>query len=121
MILFLLGYGQISSNLFPLRWSNAFFSVDKNISILALNPIQNLFDTVNAARGTRPDIEATRESYPRVAAWLRVPNPDPQKLDFMRTVPGTPAERGWVRGAMPRRGGSFPGWLRCPGGSPAPR
>lgn len=43
--------------------------------------------------GTRPDIEATRESYPRVAAWLRVPNPDPQKLDFMRTVPGTPAER----------------------------
>lgn len=93
VILFLLGYGQISSNLFPLRWSNAFFSVDKNISILALNPIQNLFDTVNAARGTRPDIEATRESYPRVAAWLRVPNPDPQKLDFMRTVPGTPAER----------------------------
>ena len=87
VILFLLGYGQISSNLFPLRWSNAFFSVDKNISILALNPIQNLFDTVNAARGTRPDIEATRESYPRVAAWLRVPNPDPQKLDFMRTVP----------------------------------
>lgn len=50
-ILFLLGYGQISSNLFPLRWSNAFFSVDKNISILALNPIQNLFDTVNAAPG----------------------------------------------------------------------
>ena len=39
------------------------------------------------------DIEATRESYPRIAAWLRVPNPDPQKLDFMRTVPGTPAER----------------------------
>ena len=92
-ILFLLGYGQISSNLFPLRWSNAFFSVDKNISILALNPIQNLFDTVNAAQGTRPNIEATRESYPRVAAWLRVPNPDPQKLNFMRTAHGTPAER----------------------------
>ena len=88
-ILFLLGYGQISSNLFPLRWSNAFFSVDKNISILALNPIQNLFDTVNAAQGTRPNIEATRESYPRVAAWLRVPNPDPQKLNFMRTAHGT--------------------------------
>lgn len=92
-ILFLLGYGQISSNLFPLRWSNAFFSVDKNISILALNPIQNLFDTVNAAQGTRPNIEATRESYPRVAAWLRVPNPDPQKLNFMRTAHGTPAEQ----------------------------
>lgn len=92
-ILFLLGYGQISSNLFPLRWSNAFFSVDKNISILALNPIQNLFDTVNAAQGTRPNIEATRESYPRVAAWLRVPNPDPQKLNFMRTAHGIPAEQ----------------------------
>lgn len=67
--------------------------MDKNISILALNPIQNLFDTVNAAQGTRPNIEATRESYPRVAAWLRVPNPDPQKLNFMRTAHGIPAEQ----------------------------
>ena len=90
VLLFLLGYGQISSNLFPLRWSNAFFSVDKNISILALNPVQNLYDTINAARGTRPDLDATRDSYPRIAAWLRVPHPDAQKLDFLRTVPGTP-------------------------------
>ncbi len=66
--------------------------MDKNISILALNPIQNLFDTVNAARGTRPDIEATRESYPRVRGMAPRTQPDPQKLDFMRTVPGTPAE-----------------------------
>lgn len=91
--LFLLGYGQISSNYFPLRWSNAFFSVDKNISTLALNPIQNLYDTVKAARGTRPDIKATRESYPRIAAWLRVPDPDPQKLNFVRSVPGTAAAK----------------------------
>ena len=89
--LFLLGYGQISSNLFPLRWSNAFFSVDKNMPILALNPIQNLFDTVNASKGTRPDLEATRASYPRIAAWLRIQNPDAKKLNFLRTVPGTPA------------------------------
>ena len=91
VILFLPATDRSAPTFFPLRWSNAFFSVDKNISILALNPIQNLFDTVNAARGTRPDIEATWDT--RVAAWLRVPNPDPQKLDFMRTVPGTPAER----------------------------
>lgn len=93
ILLFLLGYGQISSNLFPLRWSNAFFSVDKNISILALNPIQNIYDTINAARGTKPDMQATRDSYPRIAEWLRVPNPNPEKLNFLRTVPGTPASQ----------------------------
>lgn len=89
--LFLLGYGQISANLFPLRWSNAFFSVDKNIAILALNPVQNLYDTAKAAQGVPPNVDAARESYPRVASWLRVPNPDPGKLNFLRTVPGTPA------------------------------
>ncbi|MEG1609910.1 MAG: sulfatase-like hydrolase/transferase, partial [Bilophila sp.] len=90
VVLFLLAYGQISSNLFPLRWSNAYFSVDKDLALLALNPIQNLRDTTNAAHGTRPNLEATRESYPRVAAWLRLPKPDQEKLDFVRTVPGQP-------------------------------
>ena len=89
--LFLLGYGQLSSNFFPLRWSNAFFSIHKDVAILALNPIQNLYDTVKAVKGTRPDIEATRASYPRIAEWLRVPHPDPAKLNFTRTIAGTPA------------------------------
>lgn len=89
-VLFLMAYGQISSNLFPLRWSNAYFSVNKDLAILALNPIQNLRDTTNAAQGTRPDINATRNSYPRVAEWLRVQNPDPNKLNFVRNVPGKP-------------------------------
>lgn len=88
--LFLLAYGQISSNLFPLRWSNAYFSTNPNMATLALNPIQNLRDTFKSSRGTRPDMEATRDSYARVAQWLRVDHPDVQKLDFVRHVAGTP-------------------------------
>ena len=88
--LFLLAYGQISSNLFPLRWSNAYFSTNPNMATLALNPIQNLRDTFKSSRGTRPDMTATRDSYPRVASWLGVQNPDPDKLNFVRHVAGTP-------------------------------
>ena len=89
--LFLLAYGQISSNFFPLRWSNAYFSTDPNMATLALNPIQNLRDTFKSARGTRPDMTATRDSYPRVAQWLGVKNPDADRLDFVRRVSGTPS------------------------------
>lgn len=53
--MFLLGYGQISSNLFPLRWSNAYFSEDNAIATLALHPAQNLFDTRRGAEAVKPD------------------------------------------------------------------
>ena len=88
--LFLLAYGQLSSNLFPLRWSNAYFSTDRNLATLALNPMQNLRDTLNSAHGTRPDVAATRESYDRMAAWLRVTSPNRETLDFRRRVPAAP-------------------------------
>ena len=89
--LFLLGYGQISSNLFPLRWSNAYFSTNPNLATLALNPIQNLWDTYSFS-GAKPDIRAARAAYPRMAQWLRVDNPDAQKLNYERLVPGTPVQ-----------------------------
>lgn len=87
VMLFLVAYGQISSNFFPLRWSNAYFSINKDIALLALNPIQNLRDTTHAAQGTRPDLQATRNSYRHIAEWLGVPDPDPQILNFTRTFP----------------------------------
>lgn len=87
--LFLMGYGQISSNLFPLRWSNAYFSADNNISLLALNPIQNLYDTRRYGLASPPDEKAAAEAWPRMAAWLGLP-PDQQPLTYARAYPGRP-------------------------------
>lgn len=89
-VLFVMGYGQISSNLFPLRWSNAYFSADNNISLLALNPIQNLYDTRRTTQAGLPDVDAVREAYPRMAAWLGF-EPKPETLSFVRSYPGAPA------------------------------
>ena len=87
--LFIMGYGQISSNLFPLRWSNAYFSADTNIALLALNPIQNLYDTRRYGLASPPDPEAAAEAWPRMAAWLGLP-PDQKPLTYARAYPGRP-------------------------------
>ena len=86
--LFLLAYGQISSNLFPLRWSNAYFSPNRFLVILALNPVQNLRDSYAALRATQPDVQAAREVYPRMAALLGVDKPDAERLNYWRTRAG---------------------------------
>lgn len=95
VLLFFMGYGQISADFFPLRWSNAFFSPDRNLAVLALNPIQNLRDTVVINRSTLPDLEAVREAYPRMARWLRVDRPDAEKLDYWRVTPAGNPDRRW--------------------------
>ena len=87
VMLFIVGYGQISSNFFPLRWSNAYFSADKNIAILAVNPIQNLYDTRNYGKAVPPNLQATRDAWPRMAAYLRVPEGQPP-LTYIRHFPG---------------------------------
>lgn len=90
----LLGYGQISSNLFPLRWSNAYFSEDNAIATLALHPAQNLFDTRRGSEAVRPDCAAALAAYPRMAAWLGMkPEPitDCNDISYARLyVPATP-------------------------------
>lgn len=92
VMLFVVGYGQISSNFFPLRWSNAYFSADKNIALLAINPIQNLFDTRNYGKAIPPNVEATREAWPRMAAYLRVPEGS-EPLTYVRHFPGRDMEK----------------------------
>lgn len=87
--LFVMGYGQISSNLFPLRWSNAYFSPDNNIALLAIHPIQNLYDTRRYGKALPPDEAATLEAWPRMAAWLGIP-PDREPLNFVRHYPPKP-------------------------------
>ncbi|MCH5276819.1 MAG: sulfatase-like hydrolase/transferase [Desulfovibrionaceae bacterium] len=87
--LFVMGYGQISSNLFPLRWSNAYFSADGNIALLALNPMQNLYDTRHYGEAVPPDPEAAADAWPRMAAWLRLP-PGQKPLTYARAYPVHP-------------------------------
>lgn len=84
--LFVMGYGQLSSNLFPLRWSNAYFSADSDIALLALNPLQNLYDTRHYGQAEPPDAEAAAEAWPRMAAWLNLP-PDQKPLTYARAYP----------------------------------
>lgn len=92
VMLFVVGYGQISSNLFPLRWSNAYFSADNNVTLLAINPIQNLYDTRNFGKAVPPDEEATREAWPRMAKYLRVAE-GAEPLSYLRHVPGKSMEK----------------------------
>lgn len=92
VMLFIVGYGQISSNFFPLRWSNAYFSSDKNIAILAVNPIQNLYDTRNYGKAIPPNVEATLEAWPRMAEYLRIPEGQ-KPLDYVRHFPGRDMEK----------------------------
>lgn len=87
ILLFILGYGQISSNLFPLRWSNAYFSVDKSIALIALNPMQNIYDTRNAFDFVIPAEEHAFEAYPRMKALLDIPEQN-KPIDFSRYYAG---------------------------------
>lgn len=95
VLLFLGGYGQISSNLFPLRWSNAYFSSNRDHVLLGLNPVQNLYDTARSMRVVRPNEAAVRAAYDGMAAWLGVDNPDKGRLNFWRTVKAEKPEQPW--------------------------
>jgi phosphoglycerol transferase MdoB-like AlkP superfamily enzyme len=83
-VLYALGiYGKWSW--YPLRWSEAYFSSSEAVAALALNPVLFLVDT--AENRTLPyDTDKVREHYAYVAALLGIKSPDPQKLDFARTV-----------------------------------
>ncbi|WP_027187926.1 LTA synthase family protein [Desulfovibrio cuneatus] len=88
LVLFVAVYGQITPNMFPLRWSNAYFSQNQHIVALALNPVHNLYDTFIQASGRNYDLEKVREAYPRMAAYLGVDAPNQETLSFSRTTPG---------------------------------
>lgn len=97
ILLGLAGFGQISTNLFPLRWSHAYFSGNPNITALALNPLQNVFDTYRSVKANDYNIEKVRRYYPVMASFLGVDHPDEATLNFERTVPGRPLPAGAQR------------------------
>ena len=84
LICFWAAYGQVSSNFFPLRWSNAYFTPNPTLIALGLNPVQNLFDTYRATNDDGFDLEATRRAYPLMSAYLGVDEPDARTLNFAR-------------------------------------
>jgi len=60
-------YGKLSY--YPLRWSDAFFSTHSFAPALALNPVLYTYDTFKN-REVDFDVEATRDAYEWVAAYL---------------------------------------------------
>ncbi|MCY1411887.1 choline-sulfatase [compost metagenome] len=68
----------------PLRWSDAFFSGDNQVSALGLNPVIFLYDTLRVPQ--KPyDLEQVKAYYPLVSRYLGVDHPDAAALDFNRT------------------------------------
>ncbi len=91
----LTAYGQVSAAFFPLRWSNAYFSSNNELVLLALNPIQNLYDTMHSMRVSQPNNTAAQHAYPEMARWLRVDAPHLQNMHFSRTVVPMPQTKQW--------------------------
>jgi len=78
-------YGKYS--FYPLRWSDAFFDPHPFASALALNPVLYFLETLKIDK-TPYDLERVRKNYPLMAEYLGVDKPDPEKLNFVRRVPG---------------------------------
>jgi len=76
-------FGKISW--YPLRWSDAFFSTHAFTGQLATNPILYFFNTLKNKDETF-DLPAARDSYALIADYLAVDKPDPDKLNYIRSI-----------------------------------
>jgi len=76
-------FGKISW--YPLRWSDAFFSTHAFTGQLATNPILYFFNTLKNKDETF-DLPAARDSYALMADYLAVDKPDPDKLNYSRSI-----------------------------------
>ena len=94
LIFALAAYGQLTSNLFPLRWSNAYFSSNPAVNALAINPLQNLYDTYRSTLGGGFNLEAVKKYYPLMCGILKVDSPNPETLTYLRHTAATPPAPG---------------------------
>ncbi|HPH85610.1 MAG TPA: sulfatase-like hydrolase/transferase [Ferruginibacter sp.] len=83
LILGLCIFGKIGQ--YPLRWSDAFAFTDDFKANTALNPFQSFFSTLSFKNSTY-DIKKVRDSYPIIARYLEVPNPDSANLVYERKI-----------------------------------
>jgi phosphoglycerol transferase MdoB-like AlkP superfamily enzyme len=88
MILIFLGlYGKIGY--YPLRWSEAFFTSNRFVSFLALNPMHYILDTFKN-RQKFYDKSLVRKYYAEVSSYLGVEEPNSETLNFKRIQKPTP-------------------------------
>jgi Sulfatase len=71
---------------YPLRWSDLVRVGHPAAEQLAINPVQNIADTL-AYRKPQFDRQATLSAYPHMAPWLGVPAAQTKPLNFSRTPP----------------------------------
>ncbi|MCK5002672.1 MAG: sulfatase-like hydrolase/transferase, partial [Gammaproteobacteria bacterium] len=77
-------FGKISY--YPLRWSDAFFSSTHTFTAyLASNPVMYFYNTLKNSIETY-DLAAAQKHYPLIAEYLGVDQPDPDTLNYTRTV-----------------------------------
>ncbi|WP_299103880.1 LTA synthase family protein [uncultured Tenacibaculum sp.] len=81
--LLLLAFGIYNSfTHYPLRWSQAFFSKNKNINQFSLNPVLYFFDSFKF-RSEGFDIDETKKYYPVMSKYLGIQS---DSLNFKRTA-----------------------------------
>ncbi|MGI8950599.1 MAG: LTA synthase family protein [Chitinophagaceae bacterium] len=76
-------FGQF--NQYPLRWSDAFSFENDYAANISLNPFQSFFSSLQF-RHASYDINAVKNAYPFMAAYLGVNNPDSNQLNYQRII-----------------------------------
>jgi hypothetical protein len=93
LLLFFGVMGRISDinikNPIPLRWSDAFFSGDRQLAAAGLNPVIFLYDTLLIPR-TPYDRETVSGYYDLMADYLEIDHPDREGLNFVRHLKAQP-------------------------------
>ncbi len=85
LVLFVTAFGIYNSfSFYPLRWSQAFFSKNKTINQLSLNPVLFFYDSYKF-RNEGFEIQPAEDYFPAMANYLNIKN-NPE-LDFKRTIP----------------------------------
>jgi phosphoglycerol transferase MdoB-like AlkP superfamily enzyme len=76
-------YGKFE--LYPWRWSEAFYSANKHLSYLASNPVTYFQNTLKN-KGEKYNLSETKKSYDIIAELLEVTQKDREKLNFTRVI-----------------------------------
>ncbi|HIP30291.1 MAG TPA: hypothetical protein EYG93_03930 [Sulfurospirillum arcachonense] len=77
------GYGKFE--MYPWRWSEAFYSSNSFLSYLASNPVTYFKNTLKN-KDIKYDINATINYYPHMVKYLEIDTPDENNLSLVRVV-----------------------------------
>lgn len=91
LVAFFYGFVGKVSSVVPLRWSDAFFSDSQKVAALGLNPVTFFWSTLKN-RSLSYDPELLAETYPALASYFKVDEPNSENFNFVRKVPASPIE-----------------------------